>query len=52
MIITIPWLKEHLKTNAKETEIIICNEKGWANLTSPFAHFSTFFTWWLHLQMC
>ena len=22
MIITIPWLKEHLKTNAKETEII------------------------------
>ena len=22
MIITIPWLKEHLKTNAKETEIV------------------------------
>ena len=22
MIITIPWLKEHLKTNAKEMEII------------------------------
>ena len=22
MIITIPWLKEHLKTNAKESEII------------------------------
>ena len=22
MIITIPWLKEHLKTSAKETEII------------------------------
>ena len=22
MIITIPWLKEHLKTSAKESEII------------------------------
>ena len=22
MIITLPWLKEHLKTNAKENEII------------------------------
>ena len=22
MIITLPWLKEHLKTNAKESEII------------------------------
>ena len=22
MIITLPWLKEHLKTNAKENEIV------------------------------
>ena len=27
MIITIPWLKEHLKTSAKEREIIITQLK-------------------------
>ena len=29
MIITIPWLKEHLKTSAKESEIIESAYKYW-----------------------
>ena len=30
MIITIPWLKEHLKTKASESEIISQLNKYWS----------------------
>ena len=29
MIITIPWLKEHIKTKAKENEIIKSTHQYW-----------------------